>query len=143
MAPTRNPAEEPEFALNVLVVDDEEPVVRLIARLLRDLGHQATIATSGEAALECLGRQPFDMIFCDVKMPSLSGFVFATTVRKREPDLADRIVFITGDTLSPITLTALEASGNLFLAKPFSMEQLEATIQSMMVRRRSFSANNR
>ena len=143
VAPTRNPAEEPEFALNVLVVDDEEPVVRLIARLLRDLGHQATIATSGEAALECLGRQPFDMIFCDVKMPSLSGFVFATTVRKREPDLADRIVFITGDTLSPITLTALEASGNLFLAKPFSMEQLEATIQSMMVRRRSFSANNR
>ena len=141
LAPTRSPTDAPEPALNILVVDDEEPVVRLMARLLCDLGHQATIATSGEAALEILSREVYDLILCDVKMPSLSGFAFVAAIRERDPDLADRVIFITGDTLSPNTRTALEASGNLFLAKPFSIEQLDLALQSL-VKRRSIGTNN-
>jgi two-component system NtrC family sensor kinase len=140
-APTHSPADEPEPSLNILVVDDEEPVVRLMARLLGDLGHHSTVATSGEAALEILSREVYDIILCDVKMPSLSGFAFVAAIRERDPDLADRVIFVTGDTLSPNTRTALEASGNLFLAKPFSIEQLDHTLQSL-VKRRSIGTSN-
>ncbi len=139
-APSRGASEEPESALNVLVVDDEEPVVRLMARLLRDLGHRSTVVTSGEAALQALGREPFDLILCDVKMPGLNGFELASAIRERDPDLADRLIFITGDTLSHTTRTSLEQSGNLFLAKPFSIEQLEGALQSI-TRRRSIGSN--
>ncbi|PDW03653.1 hybrid sensor histidine kinase/response regulator [Candidatus Viridilinea mediisalina] len=126
-------------ALNILVVDDEEPVVRLMARLLRDLGHQATVVTSGEAALQSLGREIFDMILCDVKMPGLNGFELVAAIRERSPKLAERVIFITGDTLSPVTRTALEQSGNLYLSKPFSIEQLQEALQSL-VQRRSLGA---
>jgi PAS domain S-box-containing protein len=135
------PAEEREPALNILVVDDEEPVVRLMARLLRDIGHRSTVVTNGEAALAALGSEPFDLILCDVKMPGLNGFALTAAIRERSPELAERVIFITGDTLSPATRTALEQSGNLYLAKPFSIEQLELALQSL-VRRRSIGSSS-
>lgn len=132
----------PALALHVLVVDDEEPVVRLIARLLQDIGHQATVVTSGEAALEAMGREPFDLVLCDVKMPGLNGFELASAIRERDPALAERVIFITGDTLSPATRTQIERSGNLFLPKPFSIDQLELILQHL-VKRRSLGSDNR
>jgi two-component system NtrC family sensor kinase len=140
--PADAPAGRLETALHVLVVDDEEAVVRLIARLLQDIGHRATVVTSGEAALDALGREPFDLVLCDVKMPGLNGFELVSAMRERDPDLADRVIFITGDTLSPATRSQIEQSGNLFLPKPFSIEQLEAILQQL-VRRRSLSSDKR
>ncbi|GAB4441993.1 MAG: response regulator [Chloroflexi bacterium OHK40] len=140
-AEARGGAEEPESALSVLVVDDEEPVVRLIGRLLHDMGHRATAVTSGDAALEMLGREPFDLVLCDVKMPGLNGFELVNAMRERSPDLAERVIFITGDTLSPATRTRIERSGNLFLPKPFSIEQLELALQSL-VKRRSINSSD-
>jgi two-component system NtrC family sensor kinase len=142
VAPKAPAAEEPEKALSVLVVDDEEPVVRLVARLLRDLGHRATLVTSGEAALEALGRASFDIVLCDVKMPGLNGFELAAAIRDRDSELADRVIFVTGDTLSPSTRSRLEQSGNLYIPKPFSIEQLEQALQAL-VRRRSIGSDNR
>jgi two-component system NtrC family sensor kinase len=136
------PADEPEPSLHVLVVDDEEAVVRLIARLLRDLGHRSTLVTSGEAALETLGREPFDLVLCDVKMPGLNGFELVAAMRDRDPDLADRVIFITGDTLSTTTRSQIERGGNLFLPKPFSIEQLEHAL-NVLSRRRSIGSDNR
>jgi two-component system NtrC family sensor kinase len=135
-------SEEPEASLNVLVVDDEEPVVRLVARLLRDLGHRSTVVTSGEAALAAIAREPFDLVLCDVKMPGLNGFELVAAMRERDPDLADRVIFVTGDTLSPGTRARLEQSGNLFIPKPFSIELLEETLQNL-ARRRSIGSDNR
>lgn len=138
-APVSSP--EPDAALSVLVVDDEEPVVRLIARLLHDLGHHPTVVTSGEAALEALDRVSFDLMLCDVKMPGMSGFELVDAVRSREPELAERVIFITGDTLSSSTRSKLEQDGALFLPKPFSLEQLEAMLQSL-TRRPPIGSNN-
>jgi PAS domain S-box-containing protein len=132
--------DEPDTSLNVLVVDDEEAVVRLVSRLLSDLGHRSTLVTSGEAALEALGHEPFDLVLCDVKMPGLNGFELVAAMRERDPDLAERVIFVTGDTLSTTTRRQLEQSGNQFLPKPFAIEQLEATLQTL-VRRRSIGLN--
>lgn len=140
--PLPTPAGELEPSLHVLVVDDEEPVVRLVARLLRDLGHRSTLVTSGEAALEAIARQSFDIILCDVKMPGLNGFELVAAMRERDPELAERVIFVTGDTLSTATRAQLERNGNLFLPKPFAIEQLEATLQTL-VRRRSIGSDKR
>lgn len=127
--------EEPEPELHVLVVDDEEPVVALMARLLQQMGHRSTLVTSGEAALEVLGQGSFDAVLCDVKMPGLNGFELLRIIRERDAELAERLIFVSGDTLSPLTRARIEESGALFLAKPFSIEQLEYTLQFMLKRR--------
>jgi two-component system NtrC family sensor kinase len=133
---------EPEPSYNVLVVDDEEPVLQLISRLLRDLGHRSLATTSGEVALESLSRESFDLVLTDVRMPGLNGFDLAAAIRRHDPDLGERVIFITGDTISPATRNQLEQSGNPHLAKPFSIDQLEATLQQVL-RRRSIGSNNR
>jgi two-component system NtrC family sensor kinase len=72
----------------------------------------------------------------------LTGFAGPANRRARDPELAERLVFITGDTLSPTTHLRLEQSGNLYLPKPFSIGQLEATLQQLL-RRRSIGSSNR
>lgn len=141
----RNPAlppseaEQPPPGLQVLVVDDEEPVGELLGRMLRTLGHRPTVVCSGEAALEIVEREAFDVVLCDVKMPGLNGFDLLGAIRAQNPDLAERLIFISGDTLSPSTRTTLEQSGNLFLAKPFSLDQVRQ-ILTLLLKRRSIGS---
>lgn len=132
-------AEEPVTSLRVLVVDDEEPVGNLLDRMLRTLGHRPTIVCSGEAGLEMMGREVFDVVLCDVKMPGLNGFDVLSALRAQNPDLAERLIFISGDTLSHATRASLEQSGNLFLAKPFSIEQVRQ-ILNLLLKRRSIGS---
>lgn len=142
VGPPKRERPEIDQSQYVLVVDDEEPVVRLIARLLRDLGHRSVAVTSGEAALDALTREQFDLVLTDVKMPGISGFDVYRWLRERDVDLADRMIFITGDTLSPATRDQLQLNGNPFLSKPFSIEQLEQTLIGLL-KRRSTGLNNR
>lgn len=127
------PAEELDFAYTVLVVDDEEHVGTLLARLLHDLGHRSRVVTSGEAALEALSREQFDLILSDVKMPGMSGFDLYRMVQQRHPELAQRLIFITGDTLSPATRTSITQLGVPYLAKPFAIDRLEALVRGFQV----------
>ncbi|MEI7769402.1 MAG: response regulator [Chloroflexales bacterium] len=141
-APLVSPISEAGSSLNILVVDDEEPVIRLIARLLHDLGHRSVVATSGEAALAAISRESFDLVLTDVRMPGMSGFDLLSAIRVHDTDLAERVIFITGDTLSPTTREQLEQSGNLYLPKPFSISQLETALRQLL-KRRSIGSNNR
>jgi two-component system NtrC family sensor kinase len=72
----------------------------------------------------------------------MSGFELLLAMRERDPDLAERVIFITGDTLSPTTREQLEQSGSLYLPKPFSINQLETALRQQL-KRRSIGSNNR
>jgi two-component system, NtrC family, sensor kinase len=115
-----------------LVVDDEEPVALLLSRLLRELGHIPSVVTSGSAALELIRVNPFDLVLTDVKMPGMSGFELYQTIQERDPDLSHRLVFVTGDTLTPTTQLRIAEIGNPYLAKPFSIDRLEAVVQALL-----------
>ncbi len=127
--------DEPDAVYYALIVDDEEPVAAFLARLLKELGHRSRVVTSGAAALEALDEEQFDLILSDVKMPGMSGFELYRRVQQRDADLAQRLVFITGDTLSPTTQASITQIGNPYLAKPFAIEQLEAIIHTLLKRR--------
>jgi two-component system NtrC family sensor kinase len=119
----------------MLVVDDEEPVSSLLARLLRELGHQPVVVSSGAEALGRLNNEEFDLVLTDVKMPGMTGFELHQEIAKRDRDLASRVVFITGDTLSAATQARIAQIGNPFIAKPFKIEQLETLVRTLLVRR--------
>jgi two-component system NtrC family sensor kinase len=130
-------AGEPEARLScrVLVVDDEEPVANLLARLLRELGHQPTVVNGGSEALELIAREQFDLILSDVKMPGMSGFELHQTIRQTNPELATRLVFVTGDMLSAATQARIAQSGNPYIAKPFAIERLETLVRALLAQR--------
>ena len=119
----------------ILVVDDEEPVGNLLARLLRDMGHQPLVVTSGTEALEAIVEGSFDMVLSDVKMPGMSGFELYQSIKQLDPDLAPRLVFVTGDTLNAATQARIAQIGNSSIAKPFTFERLEGLVRSILARR--------
>ncbi len=126
------PEKESQPRRHVLVVDDEEPVGNLLARLLQDLGHQTIVVTSGADAMEAINQNQFDMVLTDIKMPGMNGFELYQNIKQRDPALANRLVFITGDTMSAATQARIIQNGNPYLAKPFDIERLEAIVRTIL-----------
>jgi two-component system NtrC family sensor kinase len=128
-------AAEPQPSCRVLIVDDEEPVANLLARLLRQIGHEPQVTNSGAEALERIQREQFDLVLSDVKMPGMSGFELHQTIKQFNPDLAARLVFVTGDMLSAATQARIAQTGNPYIAKPFAIERLEALVRTLLSQR--------
>jgi CheY-like chemotaxis protein len=128
-APTRERAEAAATArARVLVIDDEEAIGRAIARTLRRQ-HDVRVMTSGRDALAAIaGGSEFDIIFCDLNMPHTSGAEVHHTLRQTRPDLARKIVFLTGQASSPKAQAFIASTGNPFLAKPFAVESLRTIV---------------
>jgi two-component system NtrC family sensor kinase len=119
----------------ILVVDDEEPICRLLDRILNDLGHTVLTATDADHALRLIDADPFDLLIIDVKMPGTDGFELFSMIRERSSSYADQAIFMTGDTLSPETLETVERNGSVFLPKPFAIDDLAQVIRQVAQRR--------
>jgi CheY-like chemotaxis protein len=114
--------------LRVLVVDDDPFVARAISRLLR-AQHTVSLANGGSEALALIDTQSFDVVFCDVMMPAMTGMDLFIEVKRRAPQLAERFVFITGGAFTPEARAFLANSQTLCLQKPFSPKDLAAALE--------------
>lgn len=113
------------MAKKILIIDDEQLLLDLLTHLLSKIGYQVDQALDSQEAAGKLKDQEYDVIFLDMKMPLMDGKAFYSTVRQRFPDLAKRIVFVTGDVANPETLSFLKESGNLHLQKPFTIQEVK------------------
>jgi len=103
----------------ILVVDDEPHILTLLSRILTRAGCDVETVSNGDAAAGKLAEQHWDLIISDVKMPGMDGRRLYAHVLATQPDLAERIIFTTGDTASPSTLSFLAELGRPYLKKPF------------------------
>ena len=115
-------------SLQILVVDDEEPVITLISEILALDKHRVTPAFNGAEALALLSLEEFDLIISDVRMPAVGGPPFAEILRTQRTDLLPRVIFVTGDTVSPSTRQFLQSASRPVLVKPFSPDRLRALV---------------
>jgi two-component system NtrC family sensor kinase len=117
---------------SILVVDDEESIRLLLHDILRLDRHNVKVARSGLEAAEITKGEAFDVIITDMKMPGLDGASFYRQVRERDPEQARRIIFITGDTVSPDTRAFLQRVSNPVLSKPFKIGPLRDAIETIL-----------
>jgi two-component system, cell cycle sensor histidine kinase and response regulator CckA len=115
----------------VLVIDDEEIVGRTIERVLSRF-HDVHVEADARAAISRSKLDSFDVILCDVTMPQMSGPDVYHGISTIDSALAERIVFITGGSISPQVESFLESCANLVLHKPFSATQLLSTVASFV-----------
>ncbi len=108
----------------VLVVDDEPDVAEMLSDILSADGHKIEVANSGSAALRLLSQDDFDVILSDMRMPDVDGPGLYTRIRNAYPHLVDRMVFMTGDALSPSIRAFLDRVGLPCLEKPFDSEEV-------------------
>src|SRR4030042_721401 len=103
---------------NVLIVDDEPAIRNILARIISGKGHQTHTVPNGKAALAELDKKVYDLLIVDLKMFGLSGKKLYETLNKEQPDTANKIIFITGDTMTEETNDFLASSGRPFLPNP-------------------------
>jgi signal transduction histidine kinase/DNA-binding NarL/FixJ family response regulator len=113
----------------VLLVEDEALVADMLEDLLALDGHTVDRATNGREALERMRGQSYALIVSDVRMPDLSGPALYRELLRVHPALARRVVFVTGDIVSPETRRFLDETGLGYLAKPFAVSEFQSAIR--------------
>ena len=112
----------------LLVVDDEPLVADMLRRTLSE-EHDVTVTTDAKTALDHLvGGGEFDLIFCDLLMPKMSGMDLYDELRLRRPGFEERIVFMTGGAFTERAAQFLATVPNPKMSKPFDLKELERVL---------------
>ncbi len=107
----------------VLVVDDDAVVGRSFDRVLSEKGYSVSTALNGQEALNKLGRNDYDVVFTDIKMPGMDGFEVAKRIRDKCPWTPVVIVTGYGTAANEAKAEVLGVSG--FVRKPLTPEIIE------------------
>jgi PAS domain S-box-containing protein len=108
----------------VLIIDDEPAVGRALARMLGKQHESTVVGTSEEALTRLLSGEAFNVIFCDLMMPGLSGMDLYERLQEQKPELISRFIFMTGGAYTPRARTFLETIPNNWVEKPFDAQQI-------------------
>ena len=132
--PDGTPASSSGGDLAVLIVDDDVGIRKSHTKLLERAGFTVASVESALEAFEAIELHTFGAILCDIQMPGLSGTSFFEQLEERMPHMASRVVFLSGYVDQPDTFEFLKRSGQPFLAKPATRDQLVNTVGSMVQR---------
>jgi len=113
----------------ILIVEDEESINALIQMNLELMGHEYAAVFDGEAALEALEKETFDLILLDVMLPKKDGFQVMTEIKSKIP-----VIFLTARGSLSDRVTGLNLGADDYLIKPFEMLELQARVDSVLRR---------
>ena len=125
-APSARASMRPE---RILVVEDEPTVADLIADVMAGEGYRVDKVLDSREALGRLEKKRYGLVICDLKMPHLNGPSLYRALMRRGTPLQQKLLFVTGDTMSPRTLDFLKSSGLPYLAKPFLVDELREAVR--------------
>jgi len=120
--------------MKILIVDDEALALARLKRMLNTLGYEDVIeADNAQSALEAIKETHFDLVLLDINMPQTSGLELGYELRYHQEDLA--IIFQTA--YEEHALKAFDIGAVGYLVKPFSMEQLQQSIERVKLERKN------
>ncbi len=106
----------------ILVVDDDEAILRLLKKTLAMLGFEADCTTQGQQAIELLQKYRYDLILLDIRMPEVNGVEVAAAAHKNAPSIP--ILFMSGN-------PNIKLEKRCFLTKPFNITELKTKLDIM------------
>jgi PAS domain S-box-containing protein len=116
----------------ILVVDDEELVLHGVKRMLFKEHEVVAVAAAADALALCAGGAEFDVILCDLMMPDMTGMDFHEALTRVAPNLATRIIFMTGGAFTTKAQQFLSSTPNEHIEKPFHPANLRTIIRRHM-----------
>ena len=116
----------------ILLIDDEAIMVQSLRRLLQRDGHEVTTAATGLEGLAALEARAYSVILCDMRMPDLDGPGFYRELERRYPHLVSRVIFLTGDVLSPDAQAFFTQTGRPSVVKPFNAREIRWVIRQVL-----------
>jgi len=107
---------------SVLLVDDNRTLCKTMSYILERKGYEVQIAGDGDAAIERVKEQAFDLILMDIKMPDLSGVETYRRIKDIRPDIT--VLMMTAYAVPDLVQAALREGAIAVIYKPFDMEDL-------------------
>ena len=114
---------------NILVVDNEPNIRELISRYFESEFYAVDVAEDGQEAWQMIQNKKYDYTFLDLRLPGMSGQDLFQLIQGIGEQLPSKVIFITGDTMSPDTLDFIAHTGNPVITKPFSLDELLQTVR--------------
>lgn len=122
--------------MEILVVDDDRPSLKLISFLLREEGYTVSIAQDGQTALKIIQQRPPDLVVLDVMMPHIDGFEVCRRIRKMAKT---PIIFLSAKGQVDDRVMGLNIGADDYLVKPFEPAELLARVEAVLRRSGTFS----
>ncbi len=116
------------FAMKVLVIDDERAIRNSMKEILEDEGHTVDVAEDGAAGVGMADRERYDIIFCDIKMPGLSGEEVLATLH--EKGIETPVIMISGHGDIDTAVSCIKKGAFDFLSKPLDLNRILITVKN-------------
>jgi DNA-binding NtrC family response regulator len=123
----------------ILVAEDDDLTLELLATVLRSAGHDVTAVADGREALDALERAPFDLVVGDVQMPRASGLELLDALGERAPETP--LILVTAYANPGAAMDAIARGAADYLAKPVDVVALRATVARTLERKRLAAGN--
>lgn len=119
--------------LRVLVIEDEARISQMLARVIAALECDVVVVPRAEEGIELLGRgEYFDAILTDIRMPGIGGVGLYRWIVSHRPDLRSKLLFSSGDVVSPETQAFLSETSCPALAKPYELKELREKLAAIL-----------
>lgn len=125
--------------VRILVVDDEEIVIRSCLRILDDKAYDVESAQSGPEALRKIEEDHFDMMILDIMMPQMDGLEVLQRVKEAHPDID--VIMVTGLSQIETAVRSMKLGAFDYLPKPFDPDELKRVVERALERRRLLQEN--
>jgi DNA-binding NtrC family response regulator len=127
------------MSATILIVDDEDIVIRSCKRILADDQHVIDSATNGWDALKKVDEGRFDLVILDIMMPKMDGLEVLQQVKERHPDVD--VIMVTGLSQIQTAVKAMKLGAFDYLPKPFDPDELKHVVDRALERRRLMQEN--
>jgi two-component system copper resistance phosphate regulon response regulator CusR len=125
--------------MRILVADDDAKAAGLLVQGLKAEGYAVDLAADGDEAAWLAETNPYDALVLDVMMPAKDGFTIVRHLRKK--NILTPVIFVTARGEVEDRVRGLDAGGDDYLAKPFSLAELLARLRAMLRRQRPQASN--
>lgn len=118
--------------MNVLVIDDNEQITKMISSFMDMSNHDCTVVNEGKEGLELIKTNQYDCIILDLAMPEIDGYSILDTLKKEDPAQLSKIIVLTASSISIDTVRKFKDLGIAScLQKPVDIDQLLSKVTSV------------
>jgi DNA-binding response OmpR family regulator len=120
-----------DHAVRILLVDDEQPIQKLLSYPLEKDGYEVVPARDGQEALNAFDQQPFDLVVLDIMLPKVDGLEVCRQLRARS---SVPIIMLTAKAEEIDKVLGLELGADDYITKPFSMREFRSRVRAALRR---------
>ncbi|MDR2405044.1 MAG: sigma-54 dependent transcriptional regulator [Deltaproteobacteria bacterium] len=131
----------PEPRANILIVDDEEHIRKIMSIMLGKKNYNCKLAASGQEALAMVEKESFDAVFTDLKMPGLDGLELLARLKRKDPEMV--VIVVTAFASMETAILAMKAGAYDYISKPFNEDEIVLVLEKGLERNRLIDENRR